>query len=103
VSIRIAGGECVGCGACAAVCPGSLISVAGGKARIQRPERCWGCVACVKECPEQAIEFYLGEDMGGLGGALTVRRESSILYWTVAMPDGTATTIAVDGADANKY
>jgi len=103
MSIKISGETCTGCGLCTQVCPGSLISVKDGKAAILRPERCWGCVSCVKECPAQAIGFYLGEDMGGLGGVMTVRREGRLLHWTVRKPDGTAETITVDGADANEY
>jgi len=94
---------CVGCGACESVCPGSLIRVRDGVAYIDNPERCWGCAACVKDCPVQAIALFLGADMGGLGGRMTVRREDTRLHWTIRLPDGTTKTIVTDSRDANKY
>jgi adenylylsulfate reductase subunit B len=103
VSIKISPQKFVGCGACAEVCPGSLIRLDDGLAKIQRPERCWGCVSCVKECPVQAISFYLSEDMGGSGGAITVKREGSLLHWVISKPDGETQTITVDSRDSNKY
>jgi adenylylsulfate reductase subunit B len=103
MSIEISAESCIGCGACAGVCPGGLIALAGGMAAIPSPERCWGCASCVKECPVQAISLYLGADIGGLGGKLTVRRENTRLHWTVSLPDGTAKTISTDRARSNKY
>lgn len=104
MSIECIESRCTGCGQCALVCPGSLIRLNEvGKAVISKPERCWGCASCVKECPVQAIAFYLGEDMGGLGGRLTIRRENTLLHWTVTKPNGEAKTITVDGRDSNRY
>lgn len=104
MSIEIDQELCIGCGKCADVCPGSLIRRnAQNKVEIPCPERCWGCVSCVKECPVRAIEFYLGEDMGGLGGRMTVRREDTLLHWMVRMPDGREKVITVDSSDANQY
>lgn len=104
MSIEISAEKCVGCGRCRSVCPGSLICMdSSGKAAIPRPERCWGCASCVKECPVQAIAMFLGEDMGGLGGRLTVRRENTLLRWTVTTPDGGAKTITADSRDSNRY
>ncbi|EJF38227.1 hypothetical protein HMPREF1141_3448 [Clostridium sp. MSTE9] len=51
----------------------------------------------------QAIAMFLGKDMGGLGGRLTVRRENTLLHWTVTNPDGSAKTITVDSRDSNQY
>lgn len=104
MSIEIIKDKCIGCGRCFKVCPGTLISLGSdGKAEIKRPERCWGCTSCLKECPVQAIEMFLGEDIGGLGGRLTVCREQHLLRWKVRLPDGKETTITVDSRNSNKY
>ncbi|HAX51942.1 MAG TPA: adenylylsulfate reductase [Lachnospiraceae bacterium] len=103
MSIEIKKNQCIGCGRCCKVCPGSLIWLKIGKAEIPHPERCWGCVSCVKECPVQAIAMYLGEDMGGLGGRLTVLREENLLHWTVIKQEGGILTVTVDGRNSNKY
>jgi adenylylsulfate reductase subunit B len=103
VSIKISAQQCIGCGQCAEVCPGSLIVLRDSKAAIPRPERCWGCASCVKECPAGAILFYLGTDMGGQGGTLSVRRERHLLHWTVSKPDGGRVSITLDSRDSNKY
>lgn len=103
MSIEITREKCIGCGQCASVCPGSLIRISGGKAFIPRPESCWGCTSCLKECPTQAIALYLAEDVGGLGGRLTVRSENRLLHWMVKMPDGEKVTITLDSRNANKY
>ncbi len=104
MSIEISRAVCIGCGQCTEVCPGTLIRRnGGGKAYIPRPERCWGCASCVKECPVQAITLFLGEDMGGQGGKLTVRKEKTLLHWTVKKPNGDTKTLTVDSRDSNKY
>lgn len=104
MSIEITAARCIGCGRCCSVCPGSLIRLGADKrAGIPHPERCWGCASCIKECPVQAIAMFLGKDMGGLGGRLTVRRENTLLHWTVTNPDGSAKTITVDSRDSNQY
>jgi len=103
MSIETQHDRCIGCYRCARICPGSLIKLKNGMATIPKPERCWGCASCVKECPMQAIALFLGEDIGGLGSKMTVRRENSMLLWTVAKADGTAQTITVNSRDANKY
>ncbi|MDR3092229.1 MAG: ferredoxin family protein [Clostridiales bacterium] len=104
MSIEINREACAGCGACSEACPGSLLLLdEKGKAAIPKPERCWGCVSCVKECPARAIEFFLGADMGGRGGRMSVRREASMLHWDIRKPGGGLKTITVDSGDANKY
>ncbi|HVI40233.1 MAG TPA: 4Fe-4S binding protein [Anaerovoracaceae bacterium] len=103
MSIEILQKSCIGCGKCSVVCPGSLIQLTDGKACIKYPERCWGCTSCIKECPNEAICFYLGADLGGLGGMLTVRQEKHLLHWTVKKPGGDLQTITVDSRDSNKY
>ncbi|MGL6201622.1 MAG: indolepyruvate ferredoxin oxidoreductase subunit alpha [Lachnospiraceae bacterium] len=103
MSIEIRPDLCIGCGRCTKICPGSLIRLYECKAKISSPERCWGCASCLKECPVQAIAMFLGEDMGGLGGRLTIRRENTFLHWTVAKPDGSVRTITVDSRNSNQY
>lgn len=103
MSIKIKTKQCIGCGRCSRVCPGSLIHLDSNKAEILHPERCWGCASCVKECPVQAIYMYLGEDMGGLGGRLDVKREGHLLHWRIQRADGTIRTLTVDSRDSNKY
>jgi len=103
MSIEIKPDQCIGCGRCAEICPGSLICLGEGKAEISSPERCWGCASCLKECPVQAIAMFLGEDMGGLGGRLTIRRENTLLHWLFTKPDSSVKTITVDNRNANQY
>jgi adenylylsulfate reductase subunit B len=103
MSIEITQQNCVGCGSCVAVCPGSLITISEGKAVIDDPKRCWGCASCVKECPKTAIALYLGADIGGLGGRLTVRQENTLLRWTIKLPDGKTKTIITDRTRSNQY
>lgn len=103
MSINIKTKQCIGCGRCCRVCPGSLIHLNNHKAEIQHPKRCWGCVSCVKECPVQAIDMYLGEDMGGLGGRLNVLQEGNLMHWKIVKPDETLLTLTVDRKNSNKY
>ncbi len=104
MSIEISRDVCIGCGQCADSCPGTLIQLDDErKAGIRHVERCWGCASCVKECPVQAIALFLGKDMGGLGGKLTVRREDTLLHWTITKPDGGIQILTVDSRNANKY
>lgn len=46
--------KCVGCGACAAVCPVEAISQSGDKYTIDA-DTCVDCGACAGECPTEAI------------------------------------------------
>ena len=119
----------MGCGACVEACPGNLIKLVrretlvasdagtGGRApeaptadspvrpvaRMLLPRDCWGCTSCLKACPVGAIEFFLGADMGGTGATLGFSRTGTVSHWRVTRPDGTVTSIDVDGACANKY
>jgi len=103
MSIEIRSDLCTACGRCSRICPGSLIRLKDGAAVIARPERCWGCASCIKECPAEAIALFLGEDMGGLGGRMTVRREDTLLHWTVTKPDSSVQTITTNSRDSNRY
>ena len=103
LSIEIITDRCIGCGACSKVCPGSLIHLREGKATLPYPQNCWACASCIKECQLGALRLYLGEDMSGLGGRLSIAREGPLLHWTVEKPDGSRQTITVDSRNSNQY
>jgi adenylylsulfate reductase subunit B len=41
--------------------------------------------------------------MGGLGARMTVRKEGSLLHWTVAKPGSDSQTVTINSQDANRY
>ena len=79
MSIQINKLKCVGCGKCIEACPGNLIKKdTDGKAFIKHVKDCWGCTSCLKECRFEAINFFLGADVGGKGSTLSFRQNGSI-------------------------
>jgi pyruvate formate lyase activating enzyme len=54
--------KCIGCQACAAVCPGEAICF-GPDGRRFFPDRCTSCFACVDACPAGAL-VQIGQTMG---------------------------------------
>jgi adenylylsulfate reductase subunit B len=88
---------------CSEVCPGSLIAMIGKKAEIQYPKDCWGCVSCVKECHVGAIEFFLGEDMGGSDAYMQVEKDGKLLNWKFYDDNGWIRTITVNSTSSNQY
>jgi len=60
MAVKIDGGGCIGCGACAANCPVEAIAMVDGIAVVD-PEKCIECGACVGVCPVQAITMPGGE------------------------------------------
>lgn len=103
MSILIHSEKCIGCGKCAAVCPGSLIELHEKKAFIKYPKDCWGCTSCIKECPVHAVKLYLGADMGGQGSLVHTENYGDILKWVIEHPDGKVTEIDIDRKESNKY
>ena len=104
MSIAIDAKQCVGCGKCRMVCPGSLIHMnQDGKAFIKYPKDCWGCTSCLKECAVHAIRFYLGADMGGMGSKMSVASREQYLDWKIEKRDGTVETIVIDRKQSNQY
>ena len=55
VSLQLDEGRCVGCGACAEVCPHQVFELAAGKARLLDRDGCMECGACANNCPVGAI------------------------------------------------
>lgn len=103
MSIAIDKNKCIGCGKCSIVCPGSLIKVENKKAFIKYPKDCWGCTSCLKECPVNAVEFYLGADIGGMGSLVHVEKNGNILNWIINRSDGIVTEIKINTKESNKY
>ena len=104
MSIVINKEKCVGCRMCTQVCPGSLIKLdQEGKAYIKYQKDCWGCVSCVKECKKDAIDFYLGADIGGRGSKMRVKSQGDMIYWNIERPDGEIETIEIDRTKSNQY
>ena len=83
--------------------PGTLIQIIDKKAVMKYPKNCWGCVSCVKECKAGAIEFYLGADIGGMGGTMNVTQKGDLLNWSITRSDGSELVISVDRRNSNKY
>ena len=104
MSIVINKEKCVGCRKCMQVCPGSLIKLDNdGKAYIKYPKDCWGCVSCVKECKCDAIDFYLGADIGGMGSRMNVKSREDIIDWNITKYSGEIQTIEIDRTKSNQY
>ncbi|MDD2979386.1 MAG: ferredoxin family protein [Hespellia sp.] len=104
MSIRINKEKCVACGKCREVCPGNLIKIGvDKKAQIRHPKECWGCTSCVKECSVNAIEFFLGADIGGAGSWMLTKEEGDIRHWIIHKSDGSVKTIQINKKNSNQY
>ncbi len=47
--------DCIGCGACAALCPAGNIRMENGSPRFGK--NCFGCMACAFACPKDAVHI----------------------------------------------
>lgn len=103
MSISIEKEKCVGCGRCTEVCPGNLLEISDGKARICDVCDCWGCTACVKECARDAVFYYLSANLGGAGGRLYAHDTDDTLTWELRLAEGSAQEIVVEKNKANTY
>ena len=52
--VKVKANDCVGCGACADVCPQDAITV--DDIAVINADLCVDCGACIDECPSDAIE-----------------------------------------------
>jgi len=52
---------CIGCGACASVCPAGVFEMQDGKSVVVNPHKCTGCKACIEACPVEAIKLVEGK------------------------------------------
>lgn len=103
MSIKIDSDKCIGCFRCMSVCPGNLIyKNREGKAYIKYEKDCWGCTACVKECKNNAINYYLGADLGGNGAYLYTTQNEEELKWHINK-DGKEVLINTNRKESNKY
>lgn len=104
MSIKINKSKCIGCRKCIEVCPGNLIfKDENSKAFIKYADECWGCTACVKECAVQAINYFLGADIGGKGSYLYTEKERDLLHWHIFKPNNGEIVITTSETEANKY
>jgi len=49
---------CMGCGICAEFCPGDVILMEDGKAKIAFRKDCWTCFSCELSCPVKAVDVH---------------------------------------------
>ena len=59
-TLRVDEEKCVRCGMCLEVCPHSVLSLNGGKVKIEDRDACMECGACSQNCPTGAITVKSG-------------------------------------------
>ncbi|HSO71378.1 MAG TPA: 4Fe-4S binding protein [Thermodesulfobacteriota bacterium] len=65
-------GECLGCGACATICPVEAVQMKDGVPILDR-DWCIGCGVCATVCPTEAVVLKGREDRIGVMPAATFR------------------------------
>lgn len=104
MSIQINGERCTNCGKCRKVCPGNLLIENNEHQTVIRCiEDCWGCTSCIKACKFEAISYFLGADIGGLGSTLQTKEEGDLLHWIIKHTDQTEKVITINKKQANTY
>jgi thioredoxin reductase len=58
--------KCIGCGACARVCPEQAIGIINAKAQLINAAECIGHGACKPACPVDGIELVFGTEKRGI-------------------------------------
>jgi thioredoxin reductase (NADPH) len=73
-------GACIGCGACAEVCPeGDVLAVIAGKAAVVNGHKCIGHGLCAEACPVGAITIVMASpSVGADMPHLSAEHESSV-------------------------
>ncbi|MGE5549803.1 MAG: ferredoxin family protein [Bacteroidota bacterium] len=79
---------CRGCGRCVAVCPGDLLALEAGRARLYKERDCWMCLSCAKACPHGAIRGRLPFVLGDTGASIWPEATAEELRWICMHPDG---------------
>ena len=59
-TLRVNEEKCIRCGMCLEVCPHSVLSLNGGKVKIEDRDACMECGACAQNCPTGAITVKAG-------------------------------------------
>ncbi|NWF54475.1 MAG: 4Fe-4S binding protein [Syntrophaceae bacterium] len=59
-TLRVFEEKCVRCGMCLEVCPHAVLSLNGGKVKIEDLDACMECGACMQNCPAGAISVKSG-------------------------------------------
>lgn len=104
MSIQINVDKCTNCGMCRKACPGNLLTENNEHQTVMRClEDCWGCTSCVKACKFEAISYFLGADIGGLGSTLQTKEEGDLLHWIIKHADETEKVITINKKQANTY
>jgi thioredoxin reductase/Pyruvate/2-oxoacid:ferredoxin oxidoreductase delta subunit len=77
---KISADQCIGCGACVAVCPeGDVLALVSGKATIINGHKCIGHGLCAEECPVGAITMVMAKPSSGADiPVLSDEHESSV-------------------------
>lgn len=74
---RILAAACVGCGACAQICPVSAATMRGDRAHIQR-DRCIRCMCCHEVCRYGAIVLKRSWSGRGIAAAMRAGRRLAL-------------------------
>ena len=59
-TLRVFEDKCVRCGMCLEVCPQAVLSLNGGKIRVEDRDACMECGACAQNCPVTALTVKAG-------------------------------------------